>query len=671
MKAAMDLNDGGELTEVVVNLRSHRLTDSLDSKRWEFIISCYNGNGGEYDQIVNIEKQYLRAILDALVTVLYSSGVEAIRYGMQQVATNIVIILSGKIDVLKILRTHEILNQIEQVTEVVCGIVPRWWCDAVDGRSGKPYISPAQWELELKAVAFAVLDSVSFDSEEHNQLDAIMMAKPSVEPASCQSQDYALPVGLSRTIRTEALSNSAVCEADDFENSLNVALDVFAKFQERQGDDVLDSDSEFAVANGPRRADDRNGSRGSPSARGGRLASLNWVPHEQKHLTSEEIEIKLHAIDLNFKDAPQELSMTYLVQVKVWAQKMPLAKKVRAVMYATVGKGEIVEFPMDRFNIPRSRTYQHHDTRFVEGATREINGRGVDVALTSLPGELLQATWRCVAEFGIMVETSYADDGSEDVDFVRKLESLSCAVELVRVSEINKEDVARAIQLATNLKGILQTSMVLCDEVFSSMACEDWSTATLPMVRGTWNLHNITCQVSIKYDFLILLSPMSGATGLAGQSNYASASTSLSSFVQYRTALGIRTSCIDQRAVQNAGPVNDETLLKRMHLASTNGVSERELLEAIGRAILLPSFKSESGAILVDNNILVLGILTSTPLGRQESRAFCEKDGRMAVYHNPSMKCGDGPGMLGMRALEGLGEHAAQGLLKLYGEEAS
>lgn len=58
---------------------------------------------------------------------------------------------------------------------------------------------------------------------------------------------------------------------------------------------------EFAVANGPRRADDRNGSRGSASARGGRLASLNWVPREQKHLTSEEIEIKLHAIDLNFK----------------------------------------------------------------------------------------------------------------------------------------------------------------------------------------------------------------------------------------------------------------------------------------------------------------------------------------------------------------------------------
>ncbi|KKP07014.1 hypothetical protein THAR02_00893 [Trichoderma harzianum] len=94
------------------------------------------------------------------------------------------------------------------------------------------------------------------------------------------------------------------------------------------------------------------------------------------------------------------------VQREAWVSAIQLAKKVRAVMYATVGKGEKAKFLMDRFNIPRNRTYQHHDTMFVEGTTREINGRGVDVALTSLPGELLQATWRCVAEFGIMVEIS-------------------------------------------------------------------------------------------------------------------------------------------------------------------------------------------------------------------------------------------------------------------------
>lgn len=44
IKAAMDLNDGGEVTEAVANLRPHRLTDSLDYKWVEFSISFYSGN---------------------------------------------------------------------------------------------------------------------------------------------------------------------------------------------------------------------------------------------------------------------------------------------------------------------------------------------------------------------------------------------------------------------------------------------------------------------------------------------------------------------------------------------------------------------------------------------------------------------------------------------------
>ncbi|PTB60053.1 hypothetical protein M431DRAFT_161 [Trichoderma harzianum CBS 226.95] len=340
------------------------------------------------------------------------------RDSMRQIATNIVVIFSCKIDVLEVLRIDDIFNQMD---------VP---ADASD----RPEFINTCYQ------------------------------------ASCQSQDYAPPVGLSRTIRTEALSNSAVCEADDFENSLNIALDVFAKFQERQGDGVLDSDSGFAVANGPRRVDDRNGSRGSASARGDRLASLNWVPRKQKHLTSEEIEIKLHAIDQNFKcrlrcplravndipcpdegvgteDAgmirrvgpgvrtlrPDDPAMTvkagiftahasilkklciqipdnisfedatamttvfstaaesvfnvaHLEKVhrEAWASAIQLAKKVGAAMHATVGKEGKDKFLMDGFNIPRSRTCQHHDTKFVEGATRETNGPGVDVAQPSV-----------------------------------------------------------------------------------------------------------------------------------------------------------------------------------------------------------------------------------------------------------------------------------------------
>lgn len=37
------------------------------------------------------------------------------------------------------------------------------------------------------------------------------------------------------------------------------------------------------------------------------------------------------------------------------------------------------------------------------------NGRGVDVVLNSLSGELLHASWKCVAEYGMMVEIGKTD----------------------------------------------------------------------------------------------------------------------------------------------------------------------------------------------------------------------------------------------------------------------
>lgn len=40
---------------------------------------------------------------------------------------------------------------------------------------------------------------------------------------------------------------------------------------------------------------------------------------------------------------------------------------------------------------------------------RETNGRGVDVALNSLSGELLHATWKCVAKWGTMIEIGKRD----------------------------------------------------------------------------------------------------------------------------------------------------------------------------------------------------------------------------------------------------------------------
>lgn len=80
-----------------------------------------------------------------------------------------------------------------------------------------------------------------------------------------------------------------------------------------------------------------------------------------------------------------------------------------AEIFATVGSEEKVQYLNESFDLPRNRIFSSRDTSFVDGIMRETEGRGVDVALNSLSGELLHATWRCVGEFGTMVEIGDKD----------------------------------------------------------------------------------------------------------------------------------------------------------------------------------------------------------------------------------------------------------------------
>lgn len=75
----------------------------------------------------------------------------------------------------------------------------------------------------------------------------------------------------------------------------------------------------------------------------------------------------------------------------------------------TVGSEPKARYLMDTFGIPRNRIYNSRDTSFADDLLRETHGKGVDVALNSLAGELLHATWKCVAAWGTMVEIGKRD----------------------------------------------------------------------------------------------------------------------------------------------------------------------------------------------------------------------------------------------------------------------
>lgn len=108
---------------------------------------------------------------------------------------------------------------------------------------------------------------------------------------------------------------------------------------------------------------------------------------------------------------------------------------IGAEIYATVGNEEKVKYLMDTFDLPRNRIFNSRNTSFTEDVLRETNGEGVDLALNSLSGELLHATWKCIAAFGKMVEIGKRDIiGSGKLDMSPFIENRSyCCVDLDQV----------------------------------------------------------------------------------------------------------------------------------------------------------------------------------------------------------------------------------------------
>lgn len=78
-------------------------------------------------------------------------------------------------------------------------------------------------------------------------------------------------------------------------------------------------------------------------------------------------------------------------------------------IFVTVGSQEKRDLLASQFKIPANRMFSSRDTKFAEEIRRETNGRGIDVILNSLVGELLDESWRLTADGGVMVEIGKRD----------------------------------------------------------------------------------------------------------------------------------------------------------------------------------------------------------------------------------------------------------------------
>lgn len=78
-------------------------------------------------------------------------------------------------------------------------------------------------------------------------------------------------------------------------------------------------------------------------------------------------------------------------------------------IYATVGNEEKKRYLVEHFGLRSENIFSSHDTRFAEKIKVQTRGRGVNVILNSLVGDLLHESWDCLADWGRFVEIGKRD----------------------------------------------------------------------------------------------------------------------------------------------------------------------------------------------------------------------------------------------------------------------
>ncbi|KAH8743966.1 KR domain-containing protein [Diaporthe sp. PMI_573] len=117
-----------------------------------------------------------------------------------------------------------------------------------------------------------------------------------------------------------------------------------------------------------------------------------------------------------------------------------LAMDIGAEVFATVSSDDKVNLLVDQFGIPRDHIFSSRTGAFLSGIRRATGGRGVDVVLNSLSGEMFRHSCNVLAPFGRFVEIGrkeLMDDALMPMAFM--LKNITFAyVDMALIIDINK-----------------------------------------------------------------------------------------------------------------------------------------------------------------------------------------------------------------------------------------
>lgn len=141
--------------------------------------------------------------------------------------------------------------------------------------------------------------------------------------------------------------------------------------------------------------------------------SVSRLPNEMTFETAASIPvIYVTAYYSLYEMARLEKDETVLIHAAaggVGQAAIALAQLSGAEIFATVGSEEKRDFLVHTYGLRPDHIFFSRDASFAKSVMAATSGKGVDVILNSLSGQLLQETWNCVATLGRFVEIGKRD----------------------------------------------------------------------------------------------------------------------------------------------------------------------------------------------------------------------------------------------------------------------
>ncbi|KAH8655791.1 hypothetical protein BX600DRAFT_384985 [Xylariales sp. PMI_506] len=109
---------------------------------------------------------------------------------------------------------------------------------------------------------------------------------------------------------------------------------------------------------------------------------------------------------------PGESILIHAASGGVGQAAIQLAQMVGAEIFATVGSADKKQLLIDAYGIPEERIFYSRNSSFGPAIREATGGKGVDVVINSLAGDLLRETWESLAHFGRFVEIGKRDINS-------------------------------------------------------------------------------------------------------------------------------------------------------------------------------------------------------------------------------------------------------------------